>query len=90
MQRRVLAAFLAVCLLLSLTPVTALAEEDVLSSPDRYTDVSLEDAVAYLRGSGTQDDPFQIWNADDLYSVSYTHLDVYKRQGERKGPFPLF
>ena len=86
MQRRVLAAFLAVCLLLSLTPVTALAEEDVLSSPDRYTDVSLEDAVAYLRGSGTQDDPFQIWNADDLYYINY--LEYWR--GQEEGEVPVY
>ena len=86
MQRRVLAAFLAVCLLLSLTPVTALAEEDVLSSPDRYTDVSLEDAVAYLRGSGTQDDPFQIWNADDLYYINY--LEYWR--GQEEGAVPVY
>ncbi|HIU72111.1 MAG TPA: S-layer homology domain-containing protein [Candidatus Galloscillospira excrementipullorum] len=85
-QRRVLAAFLAVCLLLSLTPVTALAEEDVLSSPDRYTDVSLEDAVAYLRGSGTQDDPFQIWNADDLYYINY--LEYWR--GQEEGEVPVY
>lgn len=86
MQRRVLAAFLAACLLLSLTPVTALAEEDVLSSPDRYTDVSLEDAVAYLRGSGTQDDPFQIWNADDLYYINY--LEYWR--GQEEGEVPVY
>ncbi len=86
MQRRFLAAFLAACLLLSLTPVTALAEEDVLSSPDRYTDVSLEDAVAYLRGSGTQDDPFQIWNADDLYYINY--LEYWR--GQEEGEVPVY
>ena len=71
MQKRILAMLLAICFVISLLPTIALAEEDVLSSTDQYTDVSLEDAVAYLDGSGTEDDPFQIWNADDLYYINY-------------------
>lgn len=63
-----------------------MAEEDVLSSPDWYTDVSLEDAVAYLRGSGTQDDPFQIWNADDLYYINY--LEYWR--GQEEGEVPVY
>ncbi len=58
-------------MLMALLPGTALAEEDVLSSPDMYTDVTISDAMSYLQGSGTVSDPFQIWNADDLYYINY-------------------
>ncbi len=71
MRKRLLASFLIVSMLMSLLPTVVLAEEDVLSSPDAYTDVTLSDAIAYLSGSGTKDDPFQIWNGDDLYYINY-------------------
>lgn len=57
-------------MMMTLLSTTAFAEEDVLLSPDTYTDVSLEDAKAYLTGSGTEDDPFQIGNGDDLYYIN--------------------
>ena len=70
-SKRLLAVILAVCMMMTLLPMTAFAEENVNESPDTYTDVSLDDAKAYLSGSGTKADPFQIWTADDLYYINY-------------------
>lgn len=71
MKKRILSSFLAMCMAVMLFPVMAHAEENVLESSDVYDDVSLTDAMNYLSGSGTADDPFQIWTADDLYYVNY-------------------
>lgn len=71
MKKRGLSLLLAICMVLTLFPMASLAEEDVLESPDIYADVSFDDARAYLTGSGTAEDPFQIWTADDLYYINY-------------------
>lgn len=71
MKKRGLSFLLAICMVLTLFPMASMAEEDVLGSPDIYTDVSFDDAKAYFVGSGTADDPFQIWTADDLYYINY-------------------
>lgn len=72
MKKRALSIVLAICMVMTLLPMVSFAEEDVLESPDVYSDVPLADAKAYFNGSGTADDPFQIWTADDLYYINYT------------------
>lgn len=71
MKKRGLSFLLAICMVLTLFPMASMAEEDVLESSDIYADVSFADAKAYFTGSGTAQDPFQIWTADDLYYINY-------------------
>ena len=46
-----------------------------------------------IKGKGHKRDYVTVLKIDDssmrpLWSVSYTHLDVYKRQGETRGTWP--